>query len=200
MTGAVALVLGYALGGTPTADWIAERRGIDLRAQGSGNPGANNALRVGGRRLAATVLVVEMLKGVTCVGAGAFIGGDIGMALAGIGAALGNVVSPYRGLRGGQGLGISAGVLIAALPFAAAVGITVITIVARITRWTAPATLVALVGIVVAARWLPAAWWGIETTPWATFLAVGLACVLAPKQVRRLDRSGHATGAGVTAP
>ncbi|MEX2423773.1 MAG: glycerol-3-phosphate acyltransferase [Acidimicrobiia bacterium] len=192
MTGALAFVLGYVMGGTPTADWIAQRRGIDLRAQGSGNPGANNALRVGGKWLAATILTVEIVKGIVCVGTGAFVGGEAGMALAGMGAALGNVLNPYRSLRGGQGLGISAGVLIAALPLAAGTGIVVIAIVARIVRWTAPATLAALVAIVATARWSPVnPWWGIESREWATLLTIGLAATLAPKQLRRLTRSGR---------
>jgi acyl phosphate:glycerol-3-phosphate acyltransferase len=191
MTGALALVAGYLLGGIPTADWLALGRGIDLRGGGSGNPGANNALRLGGRRLAATVLAAEIVKGIVCVGVGAFVGGDAGMALAGLGAALGNVLNPYRSLRGGQGLGISAGVLLAALPVGAATGIMAIAGVVRIVRWTAPATLTALVVIVLTARWMPTAPWGIESKGWATSLAIGLAVTLAPKQLRRLPRSSR---------
>src|SRR5690606_27985836 len=51
---AAALVVGYLVGSAPTADWLARRRGIDLRSTGSGNPGTNNALRTGGPRLAAS--------------------------------------------------------------------------------------------------------------------------------------------------
>lgn len=191
MTGVLILLAGYALGGVPTADWIARRHGIDLRAQGSGNPGANNAMRLGGRRLAATILAVEILKGAIGVGAGALVGGESGMALAGVGAVLGNVLNPYRSFRGGQGLGITAGVLLTALPVPAATGLVVIAVVVRLVRWSAPATLVALVASVVAARWMPAHPWGIEDRGWATILAVGLAATVAPKQLRRLTRSGR---------
>jgi acyl phosphate:glycerol-3-phosphate acyltransferase len=191
MTGVLALLAGYALGGVPTADWIARRHGIDLRAQGSGNPGANNAMRLGGRRFAAVILAVEILKGAVCVGAGALVGGESGMALAGVGAVLGNVLNPYRSLRGGQGLGISAGVLLTALPVAAAIGLVVIALVVRLVRWSAPAALAALVAIVVAARWMPTHPWGIGGRGWATFLAVGLAATVAPKQLRRLKRLGR---------
>ena len=191
MTGVLALLAGYAAGGAPTADWIARRRGIDLRAQGSGNPGANNAMRLGGRRLAAAILAVEMLKGAICVGAGALLGGDDAMAFAGVGGVLGNVLNPYRSLRGGQGLGISAGVLLAALPVAAAIGIVVIAVVVRISRWSAPATLTALAGVLVTGRWMPATPWGIESREWATLLAVGLAATVAPKQLRRLRGTGR---------
>lgn len=191
MTDVFALLAGYALGGAPTADWITRRRGIDLRSQGSGNPGANNAMRLGGRRLAAGILAAEILKGVICVGVGALVGGEGGMAMAGVGAVLGNVLNPYRTLQGGQGLGISAGVLLAALPVAAATGIVTIAVVVRIVRWSAPATLTALIGILVTARWMPAHPWGIGGRGWATFLAVGLAATVAPKQLRRLRRFGR---------
>ena len=191
MTAALALVAGYLLGGVPTADWLALRRGIDLRDHGSGNPGANNALRLGGRRLAATVLAVEVVKGIACVGMGAYVAGEAGMAFAGLGAAVGNVLNPYRSLRGGQGLGISAGVLLAAFPVGAAAGIMVIAAVVRIVRWTAPATLAALLAIVLTARWLSTTPWGIASSGWATFLAIGLAVTLAPKQLRRLKRLGR---------
>ena len=191
MTPALALLAGYLWGGAPTADWVALRHGIDLRAQGSGNPGANNAMRLGGRRLAAGILAVEILKGAICVGGGALLGGEAGMALAGLGAVLGNVLNPYRALRGGQGLGISAGVLLAALPIAAATGFVVIAIVVRVVRWSAPATLTALVGIIVTTLWMPAHPWGIESREWAALLAVGLATTVAPKQLRRLKRSGR---------
>lgn len=191
MSGVLALLTGYVLGGAPTADWIARRRGIDLRSQGSGNPGANNAMRLGGRRVAAVILAAEILKGAACVIAGSLVGGEGGMALAGLGAVLGNVLNPYRSLRGGQGLGISAGVLLAAIPVAAATGLIVIAVVVRVVRWSAPATLTALVGILITALWMPAHPWGIAGREWATFLAAGLAITVAPKQLRRLKRFGR---------
>jgi len=57
MTTLLAAIAGYALGSLPTAGALARMRGIDLRAEGSGNPGANNALRTGGLILAAGVLL-----------------------------------------------------------------------------------------------------------------------------------------------
>jgi len=44
--------------------------GVDLRRGGTGNPGPNNARRLGGLPLAFLVLVVEMAKGMTAVAAG----------------------------------------------------------------------------------------------------------------------------------
>jgi hypothetical protein len=42
-----AVLLGYLLGSIPTANGLARLRGVDLRKAGSGNPGVNNARRLG---------------------------------------------------------------------------------------------------------------------------------------------------------
>lgn len=189
MTTIAILVGGFLLGGTPTADWLAGRAGIDLRTGGSKNPGANNALRLGGRRLAALILGVELIKGALCVILGFAIAGDAGMSVSGVGAVLGNVANPYRNFRGGQGLGIAAGVLVAAAPLVAGAGIATITVVALTTRKTALAALAALLTVILSGAWLPIHPWGITDARWATALAIGLSAVIAPKQIRKLTGS-----------
>jgi acyl phosphate:glycerol-3-phosphate acyltransferase len=179
------LVVGYLIGGIPTADWLARRRGIDLRNDGSGNPGANNALRLGGRRLGAAVLAAEVGKGVVAVWIGG-LAGDIGVVAAGIGAVLGNVYNPYRGLRGGQGLGLAAGVLLGAAPIAAAAGILVIWVTVVVTRHAAVAALAALVAVVAGAVWGGSGPWGLTDTGHAVALAAGVSGVIAPKQLLKL--------------
>ena len=176
---------GWLWGGIPTADWIAARRGIDLRTSGSRNPGANNARRLGGTRLAATVLAAEMAKGGAAVGAGWWLAGTSGAVVAGISAALGNVLNPWRRLRGGQGLGITAGVLVAGAPLVWAAAVGVIAAVASLTRSTPLASVTAVsTGIAVAALDLPAPW-GVDG-PASLGLMVGVAVVILPKQIRHL--------------
>lgn len=182
----MALLVGYLIGGTPTADWLARRAGIDLRTSGSGNPGANNALRLGGRGLAIRVLLAEVLKGVACVVVGGVIAGQAGMVLGGIGAVAGNVFNPYRRLRGGQGLAITAGVLCTATPAAGLAGIAAIAVAARILHRSAPAAIIALLVVVVVSAWLPMAPWGMTDPSHATLLAGGVAAVVAPKQISKL--------------
>ena len=189
MTPVACFVIGYLIGGIPTADGWARRSGIDLRAAGSANPGANNALRLGGRRLAAAVLASEIAKGALSVLLGALLAGDLGMALAGAGATAGNVLNPYRRFRGGQGLGISAGVLVAAVPIAGATGLAVVAFVVKVTRRTAPAALAAVVAVVGSSVWLPVVPWGITDSGAATLLAVAIAAVVTPKQLIKLRRS-----------
>lgn len=182
----IALLAGYLIGGTPTADWLASLSGIDLRASGSGNPGANNALRLGGRRLAVQVLLVEVLKGVTCVVVGGVMAGHSGMVFGGIGAVAGNVFNPYRRLRGGQGLAIAAGVLFTATPAVALAGVGAIALAVRILHRSAPAAIIALVVVVLASAWLPVVPWGIDDRSQSTLLAVGIVAVIGPKQISKL--------------
>lgn len=186
MDDALVLVVGYLVGGAPTADWLAGRAGVDLRTAGSGNPGTNNALRLGGRRLALQVLAAEILKGVGCVALGGALAGGPGMVLGGLGAVSGNVLNPYRRLKGGQGLAITAGVLLAALPVASLAGVITIAIAVRVLRRSAPASLVALAVVGGAAAWLPAAPWGIEDRSQAIVLAAGILAIVGPKQMARL--------------
>lgn len=186
MSWALALSAGYLIGSIPTANYIAGWFGIDLRSEGSGNPGANNARRVGSLGLSIAILVVETAKGAAAVLAGDALAGSPGMVAAGLGAATGNVFNVWYRFQGGKGLGITLGVLLAAWPLALAPVIVAIAAVALITRSTGLASIGALVMLVtLGLLWFPMAWppgWGADATslPW---LAVGLAVVLAPKHI-----------------
>ena len=189
------VVLGYLIGSVPSADWIARAAGIDLRAGGSRNPGANNARSLGGTRLAAAVLGVEMSKGAAAVILGSLLAGSVGGALAGLGALAGNVFNVWYRFQGGQGLGISAGILIAAWPVWFPAVLTVIAVVTPLTRTTARAALAALatilLGVVLELRTgMPSAW-GIGSAG-LPILAMGMVALIAPKQIAMLARSDHA--------
>lgn len=58
------LLTGYLLGSIPTGYWLVKYlKGIDIRTQGSGSTGATNVLRAAGKKAAALVLIVDVLKG-----------------------------------------------------------------------------------------------------------------------------------------
>lgn len=182
----LALFVGYLIGSIPTANAIAGLFGIDLRSEGSGNPGANNARRLGGPGLSLAILAVEAAKGAAAVLAGGAIAGSPGMAAAGLGAATGNVFNVWYRFQGGKGLGITLGVLLVAWPLALPPLIVTIAAVALITRSTGLASIGALVMLLVLGLlWFPMAWpngWGADSTslPW---LAIGLSVVIAPKHI-----------------
>lgn len=186
MSQAFALLAGYLIGSLPTANAIAGMFGIDLRSEGSGNPGANNARRLGGPGLSIAILVVEAAKGAVAVLAGDILAGSPGMAAAGLGAATGNVYNVWYRFEGGKGLGITLGVLLVAWPLALPPVIVAIAAVALITRSTGLASIGALAMLLILGLlWVPMVWplaWGADrvSLPW---LAIGLAVVIAPKHV-----------------
>ncbi|HEX7240924.1 MAG TPA: glycerol-3-phosphate 1-O-acyltransferase PlsY [Longimicrobiaceae bacterium] len=119
------LAASYLLGSVP-ASYLAGRmtRGIDLREHGSGNLGATNTFRVLGAKVAAPVMLFDVLKGF--VPAWAFprwagVPADSWWPLAfGAAAIVGHVFSLYMRFRGGKGVATGAGVFLALAP--AAVG------------------------------------------------------------------------------
>jgi glycerol-3-phosphate acyltransferase PlsY len=184
---AIAAAAGYLIGAVPTAAWLARVWNIDLRREGSGNPGAKNALSTGGPALAAAVLLVEAAKGLAAVQVGSWMADDLGAVLAGLGAAAGNVYNVWYGFRGGKGLGISLGILLAAWPTVVVPVLGVIIVAAVITRSAGLAALTAMSGLVLfSVVWQSRDWptGGLANGPSLTALAVGLMLVLAYKHWR----------------
>jgi glycerol-3-phosphate acyltransferase PlsY len=108
----IALSLGYAVGSIPFA-FMAGRlaAGVDLRRAGSGNPGAANALRIGGVPLAVSVLLLDVTKGAVTVICASRLGpGETAPALAGFAAVVGHIYPVWMRFRGGKGVATAAGV------------------------------------------------------------------------------------------
>lgn len=187
---ALAALIGYLIGSIPTADWLARGVGIDLRRDGSRNPGANNARRLGGWRLAVKVLVVEMAKGAAGVSLGTVMEPTWGMLAGSLGAVAGNVVNPWFRFRGGQGLGISAGILLIAWPPGLVVALIAMGLGLRMFHTSRSASLLAAAALVVAgAIDLPLTRWGWGIPDAHILLAVGVGAVIATKQVHLLLRT-----------
>ncbi|HEX8905293.1 MAG TPA: glycerol-3-phosphate 1-O-acyltransferase PlsY [Longimicrobiaceae bacterium] len=132
------VLISYLWGAVP-ASWVAGKlaRGIDLREHGSGNLGATNTFRVLGARVAAPVMVFDVLKGFLPVVLFTRLDGtgDWRWGLAyGAAAIVGHVFSIYMGFRGGKGVATSAGVFLAEAPLAVGVGLVVWLVVLRATR------------------------------------------------------------------
>ncbi len=107
-------LLGYLMGSFPTADLVskyATRRngdaGVDLRAAGSGNPGAVNAATVLGRKWGLLVFAGDMIKGTAACLLGRATGGDNGAHLAGTTVVAGHCYPAWSGFRGGKGVATS---------------------------------------------------------------------------------------------
>lgn len=130
-----ALIGGYLLGAIPFGLLLARLAGKgDLRAQGSGNIGATNAMRAGGPWLGGSTLLLDAGKGAAAVlGAHALAGPGTALA-AGLGAFLGHLFSVWLGFRGGKGVATMIGVTLAVLPLAGLIFLAAWAATAAITR------------------------------------------------------------------
>lgn len=112
------LVIGYVLGSVDFAVVVARSRGIDIYAEGSGNPGASNVMRTLGRGPAALVLIGDALKGIVAAGIGLAIVGDVnGAAAGGLAAVVGHCFPVLHRFKGGKGVATSLGVFVMVLPW-----------------------------------------------------------------------------------
>jgi len=112
----LALILGAYLAGSLSAAIITCRlMGLpDPRTQGSGNPGATNVMRVGGKKPAAITLAGDALKGLLPVLlAQALAVSDRTLALTALAAFLGHLYPVFFGFKGGKGVATAFGALIA---------------------------------------------------------------------------------------
>lgn len=177
---ALAAASGYLIGSLPTAGFLARRHGVDLRAEGSGNPGTANALRTSGMWLAAAVLLAEAAKGYGAVLVGGSISDDTGAVAAGLGAVAGNVYNVWYRFQGGKGLGISLGVLIALWPLVLIPIVVVIVVGMRISRSSGIAALAAIATMIAASFLWPALSWptaGLDSRL-LPIISIGIAAII----------------------
>lgn len=112
-------LLAYITGSVSTAILLAKALGLeDPREVGSGNPGATNILRYGGKGVAVATLLGDMLKGlVPVLIARVFTNDPIILALVMLAAFLGHLYPVFFGFRGGKGVATALGVLIGINPW-----------------------------------------------------------------------------------
>lgn len=114
ITAVVLIVVAYLLGSLSTAVIVGRLlHTADPRTQGSGNPGATNMLRVGGKKAGVLTLVGDMLKGLVAVLiARAFTEDPAVLAGVMLAAFLGHLYPVFFGFRGGKGVATALGVLL----------------------------------------------------------------------------------------
>ena len=161
-------VLGYLIGSFPTGYVVASARGVDIRSVGSGNIGATNVFRILGRPAGSLVLFVDALKGwLAVVILAPVVYRILGLSpdsqereffqiIAGLAVVLGHNYTCWLKFKGGKGIATSAGVLIALVPWALLIILTVWIITFFLTRYVSLASILAS-----------------ATLPFATWLTTG---------------------------
>jgi glycerol-3-phosphate acyltransferase PlsY len=175
----------YLLGSIPFGFLAAKAKGIDIRAVGSGNIGATNAMRVLGKPVGIFVLLMDVLKGYAACAflpplifnwlaphfSGLFVyfqNEPVELqtrfyVVAGIFAVLGHNYTCWLKFKGGKGIATTAGVYLALAPWAVLVAFAVFILAIAVTRY-------ASVGSIAAAIALPATVWVM--TPHNLFLGI----------------------------
>jgi len=148
---AAVVLIGYLLGSIPFGVIIGRRSAkVDVREIGSGKTGATNVLRVAGKKAAALVLILDLLKGLLAVVfAGLIFNGDYlvvggsglwglvrsAQVLAALAAIAGHKWPVFLKFKGGRGVATFFGGLLALCPPAALFGVGVLLITAFITKY-----------------------------------------------------------------
>lgn len=119
----ILLALAYLIGSLSSAIILCKMAGLpDPRSQGSGNPGATNVLRFGGKKLAATVLFIDVLKGVLPVLLASLLGlNEAWLAMVAFAAFLGHLYPVFFEFKGGKGVATALGGFLALSPVMALV-------------------------------------------------------------------------------
>lgn len=102
----------YLIGSVSSAIIVCQLMGLDdPREHGSGNPGATNVMRIGGKKAAAITLLGDALKGLLPVLAAKALGVDAQLlALVVFAAFLGHLYPIFFGFKGGKGVATTFGV------------------------------------------------------------------------------------------
>lgn len=109
----ILVVFAYLLGSVSSAIIVCQLMGLpDPRGEGSGNPGATNVLRIGGKRAAGITLLGDMLKGLLPVLLAWYMQVDmLVLALVGVAAFVGHLYPIFFKFQGGKGVATLLGVL-----------------------------------------------------------------------------------------
>ncbi|MBI1350141.1 MAG: acyl-phosphate glycerol 3-phosphate acyltransferase [Actinomycetales bacterium] len=119
LVGLIAAGVGYGLGAVNPAAIVARIFHVDLRATGSGNPGATNVGRALGPKWGVVVGALDILKGFVPAFAFAVLVSQTAGEIAGIAAVIGHVTSPFLKGRGGKGVATTLGAILGVEPLMA---------------------------------------------------------------------------------
>jgi glycerol-3-phosphate acyltransferase PlsY len=151
----VTALLAYLLGSIPTGFLVAQAKGVDIRAVGSGNIGATNVLRTLGKPAGIFVFFMDAFKGwvavvwMTRLALLAFgLSADatrleVCHIIAALCAILGHNYTCWLNFKGGKGIATSAGVLLALVPWALVTIFVTWIVVFALTRYVSLASLAA---------------------------------------------------------
>lgn len=147
----------YMVGSIPFGLLLARRfLKLDLRELGSGNIGATNAVRAGGKGFGAAVLLLDALKGALPALVLLSLGHPPNSVLpvaVGLMAVLGHCSSPWLGFSGGKGVATTLGMVLALAPTLALAGLAVYVLIFFCFRVSGLGSLIAIGALTLISWW-----------------------------------------------
>ena len=140
----------YLIGTFPSAELVGRRKGVDVTAAGSGNPGASNTFRLLGWKAGAVVFALDFAKGALAAGVGIVVDGHLGAFVLGGAAIIGHMLPITRKFKGGRGVATGAGVVFVIFPLLAIAGALLWLLVVRITHKASVASITVMVAFPIA--------------------------------------------------
>jgi len=152
----IVLICAYLIGSLSSAIVLCKLAGLpDPRSQGSGNPGATNVLRFGGKKLAATVLIIDVIKGVLPVVIACWLGLDQTlMAATAFFAFFGHLYPVFFDFKGGKGVATALGGFLALSPLMAGAALLTWIVIFAISRISSLSAITAAAMTPVYSLWL----------------------------------------------
>jgi glycerol-3-phosphate acyltransferase PlsY len=182
----VSMLAGYLVGSLPVGLLTGRAAGVDIRAVGTGNPGASNMWRNAGLLPAAITGLLTFLQGaLPPLAALALTRSVAPAAAAGVGAVVGYGWPIFARFRGGRAVGTATGAALVIAPVPGLVLLAIYTLGAAL-RQIALAVLLAWVAFVIVCLIAP-------LSPAVRLAAVGLFLLL---MARRLEGVRHETEQG----
>jgi glycerol-3-phosphate acyltransferase PlsY len=168
---ALLVPLAYLLGTFPSAEVVARRRGVDVTAAGSGNPGASNTFRLLGWRAGVLVFAMDAAKGAIAAGVGLVVAdGHVGAYVLGIAAIIGHTFPVTRHFKGGRGVATGAGVLLVIFPLLTLASGVLWFVIVRVTHKASLASIVVVVTYPIAVA--------LAGHPWGDVTVIAAVAVL----------------------
>lgn len=138
------VLVAYLVGATPFGFLTGKMKGIDIREHGSGNIGATNVLRVLGKPVGITVLVLDVMKGLIPVIVAKLVSDSslvhIATAMAAI---IGHNYTFWLGFKGGKGIATTGGAILPIMPWALIAAVLGWIIVLKLSRYVSLASIAA---------------------------------------------------------
>jgi len=149
----ISIVIAYLLGSIPFAYIIGRRSGMDVRQVGDKNVGTFNVFRHGGMAAGIATLVADVGKGAPAVLVAKLLSAnELVVFAAGVAALIGHNWPVFLRFRGGRGLAVVIGVLLALLPIEMVISAVIALIVLYFTRhvvWFGIAMFIPLVSLAI---------------------------------------------------